>query len=70
MDLKIKILKDKTCVIYLLESGVDLNYIQKILGHKSSKTNEVYAYISRKDLASFISPLDRFNLNQQKEVKI
>jgi integrase len=70
MDFKIKILKDKTCAIYLLESGVDLKYIHKALGHKSSKTAEVYTYISTKDLWSFISPLDRLNLNQQKEVKI
>jgi len=69
MNLKIKILKDKTYATYLLESGVDLKYIHKALGHKSSKTTKVYTYISTKDLWSFISPLDRLNLNQQKEVQ-
>ena len=29
----------------LLEQGVRLKYIQKILGHESSKTTEIYSYI-------------------------
>jgi len=41
---------------HLLESGVDLRYIQEILGHKSSKTTEIYTHISSKDLGKFISP--------------
>jgi len=55
---------------HLLESGVDLRYIQEILGHKSSKTTEVYTYVGTKDLGRFISPLDKLNLSQQSEVKI
>ena len=42
MNLKIKILKEKTFAIYLLENEMDLRYIQELLGHKSSKTTEIY----------------------------
>ncbi|HIC91338.1 MAG TPA: hypothetical protein EYP21_04625 [Syntrophaceae bacterium] len=41
-----------------LESGVDLRYMQEILGHKSSKTTEIYTYVSTKNLSSVINPLD------------
>ena len=41
-----------------LEGGTDLRYIQELLGHKSSKTTEIYTYMSNTDVGRIKSPLD------------
>lgn len=43
---------------HVLESGVDLRYIQEILGHKSSKTTEIYTHVSTKSIQNVRSPFD------------
>jgi site-specific recombinase XerD len=43
---------------HLLESGTDLKYIQEVLGHKNSKTTEIYTHVSNRDLGKIKSPLD------------
>jgi integrase/recombinase XerD len=45
---------------HLLENGVDLRYIQNLLGHNSSKTTEIYTHITTKGLDRLASPLDKF----------
>ena len=43
---------------HLLESGTDLRYIQEILGHKSSKTTEIYTHVSTQSIQKIVSPFD------------
>lgn len=44
---------------HLLEQGVDLRYIQNLLGHKSSTTTEIYTHVSNKNLIEITNPFDK-----------
>ena len=50
---------------HLLESGVDLRYIQERLGYKRSKTTEIYTHVSKATIASIKSPLDSIFREEQ-----
>lgn len=43
---------------HLHESGVDIRYIQEILGHRSTRTTEIYTHVSARSIQLIRSPLD------------
>ena len=42
-----------------LENGVNIRYIQTILGHNSIKTTDIYTHISKVTKGSLANPLDQ-----------
>lgn len=44
---------------HLFEDGVDIKYIQALLGHTDPKSTEVYLHVSNKSLLGIKSPFDR-----------
>ena len=43
---------------HLLDSGVNVYHIQKLMGHSSVRTTTVYLHISQQDSLNLTSPLD------------
>jgi integrase/recombinase XerD len=54
---------------HLLESGVDLVTIQRLLGHASLKTTAIYLHVTEKHLSSIKSPLDLLRMPQNGELE-
>ncbi len=44
--------------VHLIEKGVDVRFIQQMLGHKEAKTTMKYLRVSKRDLKAIRSPLD------------
>lgn len=47
---------------HLHESGLDIRYIQELLGHKNSRTTEIYTHVSRRNLVLVRSPIEDLGL--------
>ncbi len=47
---------------HLLEDGVDLRYIQVLMGHYSSKTTEIYTQVATNMIKTIKSPIDSLHL--------
>jgi len=47
---------------HLHESGLDIRYIQELLGHRSSRTTEIYTHVSRRNLIAVRSPIEDLNI--------
>ena len=43
---------------HMLENGIDIRYIQELLGHSRPETTMIYTHVSRKDILKIESPLD------------
>ena len=51
--------KEMLIATHLLEDGVDIRYIQTLLGHRSPRSTEVYLHVSNKALLGVQSPFDK-----------
>ncbi|MCM4158160.1 site-specific tyrosine recombinase/integron integrase [Gramella sp. AN32] len=43
---------------HMLENGIDIRYIQELLGHSRPETTMIYTHVTQKDLMKIRSPLD------------
>jgi len=54
---------------HLLEDGVEIPYIQNLLGHSDSRITSIYLHVARKKLLTVVSPIDRIDEVPEKPKK-
>ncbi|MCD4731483.1 MAG: site-specific integrase [Bacteroidales bacterium] len=59
-----------TYATHLLESGVDLKYVQELLGHSRPETTQIYLHVTQKKLMKVASPIDTLLNEAKKEQKL
>lgn len=42
---------------HLLENGVDIRYVQELLGHQNIRTTQVYTHVTNPQIKNIKSPL-------------
>jgi integrase len=47
---------------HLLESGVNIRVVQKLMGHADVKTTEIYTHVLQQNIQAVSSPLDGLDL--------
>ena len=56
-----------TYATHLLEGGVDLKYVQELLGHSRPETTQIYLHVTKKHLLAINSPIDSLLDEAKKE---
>ena len=51
---------------HLIDNGVQLPYIQALLGHKNIKTTMIYTHVTNSSITNVASPLDSLRLSIKK----
>ncbi len=51
-----------TSATHMVEKGIDINLIQKLLGHSNVKTTNIYLHISHNHISKIPSTLDDIKL--------